>query len=75
MAHIPLLNSIRLLFPFSLSLSFEGVGRIESIAFLELCINDHFDKGAKALVPMGTIFEIRVTAIVMKTSYPVIDVT
>lgn len=51
------------------------MGGIESIVFLELCINDHFDKGAKAFVPMGTVFEIRVTAIVMKTLYPVIDVT
>lgn len=40
------------------------------IVFLELCVNDHLDKGTKALVLIGTIFEIRVTAIIMETSFP-----
>lgn len=46
---------------------FWGVG---GIVFLELCMNDHFDKGTKALILIGTVFEIKVTAIIMKTSFP-----
>lgn len=65
------LSSMGLLFPFSfLSLSLFGGGVDGGIVFSELCINDHFDKGTKALILTGTVFEVRVTAIIMKTSFP-----
>lgn len=66
-------NSVGFFFLFSLIFWGRtwGWGRwVEGIVVLELRINAHFDKGTKALILTGTIFEIKVTAIIMKTSFP-----
>lgn len=51
---------------------FGGAGMVVvgGIVFLELPLNDHFDKGTKALILIGTVFEIKVTAVIRRASFP-----
>lgn len=62
-------NGIGFLFPFFFFF-LVGAAVIGDIVFLKLCINDHFDKGTKALILIGTVFEIKVTAIITRTWFP-----
>lgn len=65
-----LLHPIVLGFFFLFCFVLVGAAVIGDIVFLKLCVSDHFDKGTKALSLIGTVFEIKVTAIVMRTCFP-----